>query len=563
MTKKKAWLLTGGAVGLLAALYLGVYAFTGDKIARGTTIAGVDVGGMTAEQARVALRDLDEAQQSLTLTASGASITVAPVEAGLSIDVEASVDQVATGRSLDPRDLWSYLAGGTDEPAQVTTDDELLSGTIGSLADQVDDPGVEAGIRFTKQGKAIASYPEPGRAVDVLAGKELLVAAYAKQDVGSVQVPVEMVTPDITTEAVDQALQDFAEPAMSAPVVFRIAGDRVKLEPRAYAAALSMQAADDALEPALNKKALRKVVDEAMDAVSLDPRDATVQIVDGKPQVVPGKTGVTYDPQAVLDGFLDLVARPPGDRVLKVPTKIRTPDYTADQVRELGIKEVVSEFTTEFPYAEYRNINIGRAAELIDGTVLKPGETFSLNQTVGERTAENGFTKGFIISNGVFKQDLGGGVSQVATTTFNAAFFAGLKDVEHKPHSFYIDRYPVGREATVAWPTVDLRFTNDTPYGILIQAWRTNSTPSTQGTMNVRMWSTKYWKIEATESARYNFTSPATRRIAGPDCEPNVGYGGFDIDVYRWFYKPGSDKVVRKETMHTHYTPADTVICTG
>lgn len=289
-----------------------MYAFTGDKIARGTTIAGVDVGGMTAEQARVALRDLDEAQQSLTLTASGASITVAPVEAGLSIDVEASVDQVATGRSLDPRDLWSYLAGGTDEPAQVTTDDELLSGTIGSLADQVDDPGVEAGIRFTKQGKAIASYPEPGRAVDVLAGKELLVAAYAKQDVGSVQVPVEMVTPDITTEAVDQALQDFAEPAMSAPVVFRIAGDRVKLEPRAYAAALSMQAADDALEPALNKKALRKVVDEAMDAVSLDPRDATVQIVDGKPQVVPGKTGVTYDPQAVLDGFLDLVARPRG-----------------------------------------------------------------------------------------------------------------------------------------------------------------------------------------------------------------------------------------------------------
>ena len=82
--------------------------------------------------------------------------------------------------------------------------------------------------------------------------------------------------------------------------------------------------------------------------------------------------------------------------------------------------------------------------ELIDGTVLKPGETFSLNDTVGERTAENGFVKGFIIENGIFKEDYGGGVSQSATTTFNAAFFAGLEDVEHKPHSFYIDRYPVG-----------------------------------------------------------------------------------------------------------------------
>jgi vancomycin resistance protein YoaR len=94
----------------------------------------------------------------------------------------------------------------------------------------------------------------------------------------------------------------------------------------------------------------------------------------------------------------------------------------------------VSRFTTDFPHSPYRNTNLGRAAELIDGTILEPGETFSLNDTVGERTAANGFTKGIIISNGVFKEDFGGGVSQVATTTFNAAFFAGLEDVEHKPH---------------------------------------------------------------------------------------------------------------------------------
>ena len=113
--------------------------------------------------------------------------------------------------------------------------------------------------------------------------------------------------------------------------------------------------------------------------------------------------------------------------------------------------------------------------------MLKPGETFSLNDTVGERTRENGFTEGFIISNGIFKEDLGGGVSQMATTTFNAMFFAGLKDVEHKPHSFYIDRYPVGREATVAWGSVDLRFRNDTPYGVLIQAGVTPEHPVDAG----------------------------------------------------------------------------------
>ena len=76
---------------------------------------------------------------------------------------------------------------------------------------------------------------------------------------------------------------------------------------------------------------------------------------------------------------------------------------------------------------------------------------------MGERTEANGFTKGYIISDGILVQDLGGGVSQIATTLFNAMFFAGLEDVEHKPHSFYIDRYPIGREATVAWGAVDLR----------------------------------------------------------------------------------------------------------
>ena len=103
------------------------------------------------------------------------------------------------------------------------------------------------------------------------------------------------------------------------------------------------------------------------------------------------------------------------------------------------------EFTTSFPYAEYRNINIGRAAELINNTLLKPGETFSLNRIVGERTAANGFTEGYVIKGGIEK-DLGGGVSQSATTTFNAMFFAGLKDIQHRPHTLYINRYPAGRE---------------------------------------------------------------------------------------------------------------------
>ncbi len=126
---------------------------------------------------------------------------------------------------------------------------------------------------------------------------------------------------------------------------------------------------------------------------------------------------------------------------------------------------------------------------------------------MGERTAANGFVPGFIISNGIFKEDYGGGVSQMATTTFNAMFFAGLKDIEHKPHSFYISRYPVGREATVAWGAVDLRFENDTDHGVLIESKVTPATPSSQGVVRVAMYSTKIWDITTDASERYAYVA--------------------------------------------------------
>ena len=266
---------------------------------------------------------------------------------------------------------------------------------------------------------------------------------------------------------------------------------------------------------------------------------------------------------AAYDGepFLDLVARPDGQRTAEVKSVEATSSFTTEDAQNLNIVERVSTFETRYPHADYRNINIGRAAELIDGTVLKPGETFSLNETVGERTRENGFTEGFMIADGVFKEDLGGGVSQMATTVFNAMFFAGFEDVEHKPHSFYISRYPVGREATVAWGSVDLSFRNNTDHGVLIEAKVTKSTPGSQGVVRVSMWSTKVWDITTSTSGRYALTSPKTRTLSGPTCVANSGYGGFNVDVKRYFHKPGQKAVVKTENFRTTYTPSDTVVC--
>ena len=247
---------------------------------------------------------------------------------------------------------------------------------------------------------------------------------------------------------------------------------------------------------------------------------------------------------------------------MTVKATVKDADFTTKDARALKIKERVSTFTTYYPYAEYRNINIGRAAELVNGTVLKPGETFSLNDTVGERTAENGFTKGFIISDGVFKEDFGGGVSQMATTTFNAMFFAGLEDVEHKPHSFYIDRYPVGREATVAWGAVDLRFKNDTDHGVLIQANVTPSTPSTSGSGD------GVHVVDQDLGHHHEDRQPLQLHLGArpggspvPTASPTTGTAASTSTCGATSASRASSTLERTEKFSTTYTPSDTVIC--
>jgi vancomycin resistance protein YoaR len=377
------------------------------------------------------------------------------------------------------------------------------------------------------------------------------------------ELPLIADEPDVDSAELDTALRELADPAVAAPIILDL-GERIApLRVPQFAPALSLQVQGGELAPVFDVERLDRGLVSLRERIGSNPDDATVELRGGRPVVVPDQPGLALVAEDVADALLPVLTETGAARRAEVGTAVAQADFTTKDARALQIKEEVSSFVTYFPYAEYRNINQSRAAELINGTVLRPGESFSFNDTVGERTEANGFVPGFIIADGVFREDLGGGVSQVVTTTYNAAFFAGLQDVEHKPHSFYIDRYPVGREATVAWPTVDLKFRNNTPYGVLIEAWVVNSTPSTQGEMHVRMWSTKYWDIEAGVSGRYAFTSPNTRYDSTDACVATTGYGGFSVEVRRFVRRAGSPELLRTEVDEVTYTPADTVICTG
>ena len=544
---------------LLGGGYAAAGAFASDRVPRGTTVAGVAVGGQTPAQARSTLETelADRVDAPISVGVDGRSVEVDPAEAGLSFDLDASVEAAGGGSSWAPDRLWDYWTGGDEVDPVVDVDESAMADTLDRLEGELGTEPVDATVTFT--GSSVrTTKATTGQLLDDQAAREALVAAYLSEE-PTAELDLVDVQPEITDADAEAAVEELANPALASPVTLLFGETPVKLRPADYAKALSLEPEGGELALAVDPDVLTELVGDA--TASGEPVDATIRIVDGEPKVVPAKPGVDFADEDVYDAFIDLLDEPAGERRAEVDATVVEPEVTTKDIRKLGIKEQVSTFTTYYPHADYRNTNIGRAAELTNGTLLLPGEIFSMNDIVGERTRENGFTEGFIISNGILKEDLGGGVSQLATTLFNAMFFAGLEDVEHKPHSFYIDRYPVGREATVAWGALDLRFRNDTDHGVYVQSYIRPSTPSTQGSVTVSLYSTKVWDIEARASGRYAYTEPKVRYLQTDDCYAYTGSSGFSIDVFRDFRRPGKDKVVRTEKFHTVYTPSDTVRC--
>jgi vancomycin resistance protein YoaR len=289
-------------------------------------------------------------------------------------------------------------------------------------------------------------------------------------------------------------------------------------------------------------------------------KDARIVMSGGKPAIQP-----SVDGQGLGVEEFSKAVRPAltasGDR-RKVTARITAVPaaFTTEDARKAGVTQVIGEFTTQFPYAAYRNTNLTIAANTINNTYLAPGETFSMDKVLGPRTAAKGYVDGWVISGDQMRQESAGGISQSATTTFNAAFFAGMTDVEHHPHSLYFSRYPMGREATLYYGSLDLKFRNDTRYGVLVQAFTKKAPEDGTGSITVKMWSTPTWqRITASDPVRSNWVDARTVVSNDPQCHPQSASPGFDVSYSRLFWKDGA--VAKKENFFWRYDPTDEVVC--
>ncbi|MFI6853907.1 VanW family protein [Streptomyces sp. NPDC050416] len=556
--------LAGGALAVGAGgLYLAGLMLTGGEIDSGTTVRGVEIGGLSrAEAVRKLERHLDAAgARDIRVKVGDRMGTVDPRRAGLSFDAEETVDRAArTGAGPVSVIGGFFRSGGAVEPV-VRLDEDKARAALGQVAKGLDQKVRDGAVAFD-DGRVEVVTPRTGYALDLNGAVGPLRSSFLRGLRGDTRavtpLPARETRPKVTADEVRRAVRTFADPAMSAPVTLTAGGKRFTVGPAVLGEHLAMRPdGGGRLRPELDAEGLR---DDP--AVAGPLKDATTTARNAKLRPDGGKAVVAEDArvgQKVTDkalgkAVLPLLTRSGADRSGEVAVDRTRPEVTRENAAQLGLTETMSSFTVHFEPAEYRTKNIGRAVELINGSLVRPDETWSFNRTVGERTEANGFVEGIIILDDKFTKASGGGVSSVATTVYNALFFAGVKPVEHGAHSFYIERYPEGREATVAWGSLDLRFTNDSGKAIYIQAESTD-TSVTVSFLGTR----KYDEIKSVKGPRTEVKQPEKKVSDDKECVPQTPLEGFDVTVERVFYDDGRE--VKREPFRTHYTPRDEIVC--
>jgi vancomycin resistance protein YoaR len=543
-------------VGLLAGvaiLYVVLVAISGGGVPRGTSSFGVSLGGLTPSAARAKLDAAvaERGGRTIEVHAADQVEQVRLTDVGISVDSTKTV-AAAGKRTYNPITLVQRLVGHEDLTPVVTVDSTSMATFLDSVGEHVNVAPKEGGIRFDAT-TAEEVTPQDGTLLDRVGAAQNLQTAFLRAET-VVDLPLKTVAPTVGAAEVARALSAFATPAVSGPVTLVVGPRTVVVQPSEFTPFLSMKADPTGhLQPVVDAIGLRQALAPEVGGVLVEPKDAQIVLAKGKPTIIPSIDGRTLDAQGLSAGLLKALPQATG-RTASVSLTTTPATFSTADAQALGINEVVSTFTQHFPYAPYRVQNIGQAAKYINGTLLKPGDTFSMNATVKERTVANGYTIGTVISGGRFREDLGGGVSTITTAMWHTAFYAGLQRVEQRAHSFYISRYLPGLEATVAWGNLDLKFKDDAPTGILI------STKVTNDNVTITFWGTKRYDIGAIFGPHTNVRPYSTIYDPGAGCVPQDGVDGFAITVVRVFHDLAGN-VVKQEPLATHYNPAAHIIC--
>jgi vancomycin resistance protein YoaR len=534
-------LLILGLVMLAGCLYVVAYLGAGDKVPVGTRIGGVDVGGRSPSTAVDVLHSglRDRARTPFTVTIEGRTQQVSPRDVGLGVDYVASVRQAGAGRGWSPSRLWTYYtAGGALDPV-VTLDQLKLASLLKRLDASDGRTPTDGSVAFGHDGFSV-SPPHTGLKLDPKLTATAFWNAFLT-DEPVVALQMTPTPPTIDVHAVHRFVRRFANPALASPVQLRFGRSTLRLQPSSYSHFLGSRKAGHHLRPTVRSGALAGMVNQRLrQSGPVDaPVDATVAMVDGQPHVVRGRPGVSFRPADVGHALLRAIAAP--HRIARVPASLAPASFTRADARKLRIRHQISTFSVHLRRG-LSAADLMTASVRLDDTVLRPGDSFSLRDRLGDGVPG------------------GPGGTALATGLFNAAWLAGLQLGSHATLPSYTGGYPVGRDASVG-DGQDLAFTDDTAYGVLVSVVAGRPTATHGGSLTVSLWSTATWDVSSSHGDPTNVV-PAGRIVGhGPSCHERNGRDGFDIQVSRSFARPGSGSVDHSGSYTVSYSPVAAVVC--
>lgn len=569
-----------------------------DLIYPGVSAYGISLGGMTRDDAANALaqRFTYGTQAVFTFRDGNNSWQLNAADLGVSFDPKTVADQaLAVGRSggfvRGMIDQWHAWTSGKAISPTIVYDQSRAAGFLQQVALKIDHPMLDATILL--KGTTVSTTPgQTGRTLDVNATLGLLRQVILNMNTGA-EIPLVIhEAPPAIQSAEDVAAQVRA--AIAGPIQLYAANAQAgegpwQLSPDFISKLLSIQRVDDGNGKAhyavsANVSPIQTLLHGLASQLHVDPVDARFVFDDTTKQLQVTKESVngrSLDVNTTLSAIQAAFFRPDNRKVaLAFHDEIPTVNSQAT-AQQLGITEQIVAATTHFyGSTDNRRTNIQVAASHFQGLVIKPGQEFSFDQFLGDVSPEGGYQDGLVIVGNQTITGVGGGVCQVSTTMFQAAFFAGLPIQERYAHGYRVGYYEtgsavangqlyssgVGLDATVYAPQVDLVFTNDTPYYILIEEFYDPA----QQALTFKFYSTSSGRV-ITKDGPY-ITNPvphgpavyknSTTVAVGHTEQVDYSVDGADVHVYRTVTQNGK-VLINHEDFFSHYLPWQAVFLVG
>lgn len=527
-------LVVGGFGALVGAWALDVRASSGEVL-RGVTLAGHPAAGLTEDRLErlVAKVATEVPSREVEVRAQEGGFTTDAKALGLRVAEPATVrSALAVGRrGTVPGRIVDWLRSFRSErraPLRVSIDSNDVYATVAAKDPGPRKPPTEPSVALTK-GKLKAVPGKPGRGID----PAQVIARLPRAAIEGRTIVVEVDRGEVPPRfdlAVAERLAAELQTKVAAPMPLVAGGVEAKVPVATQRSWIGSRPEGSRLLPTLDGHEVLEDLGKLLREAGEPAIETTFSVEGGAVQIHPGKSGT----RCCAEGAVGIVERALFDASPEPPPPLpltdREPKLTEAEAIEFGIAEPIASFTTKHPGRQPRVGNIHRISDLLRGKVIEPNSTFSVNDTVGKRTPDKGFVPAPVIEDGKFSESVGGGISQFATTLFNAAFEGGLEFAEYQSHSIYISRYPYGREATLSFPAPDLVLRNPSPHGVLI--WPTYTDTS----ITVTLYSTKF--AEVRQSGQSEGPRGACRRVTTERTRTWLNDGRVEVDKVFATYRP-------------------------